>query len=177
MQAGEAWWCGRDDHLKKRIDEKIPTALSPIKAIASSATTSGHGFRRGIGYRREAIENFDNTIGPFYQIWRLGMELDIAATESTDRAAKAIENLDAIVKNFREKIKNDTASMKAASERVQGECARMSVQYRQAQELLISPEFERAIANAERMATALQSISALSETRLSVAVFSGGNHD
>ena len=105
------------------------------------------------------------------------MELDIAATESTDRAAKAIENLDAIVKNFREKIKNDTASMKAASERVQGECARMSVQYRQAQELLISPEFERAIANAERMATALQSISALSETRLSVAVFSGGNHD
>jgi hypothetical protein len=40
--------------------------------------------------------------------------------------------------------------------------------------MLTSPEFLKAIENAERMASALASIQALTETKVSVAVFAGG---
>lgn len=79
-----------------------------------------------------------------------------------------------VVKKFRENTRNDTSSMKAASDRVQSEVSQMTARYEQALRLLNSPEFAQAIVNAERMATALEKISGLSETRLSVAVFSGG---
>jgi hypothetical protein len=50
----------------------------------------------------------------------------------------------------------------------------MRDKYKQAQDMLTSPEFLKAIENAERMASALASIQALTETKVSVAVFAGG---
>ena len=50
----------------------------------------------------------------------------------------------------------------------------MYIKYKQAQDLLNSPEFVKAIENAERMAKALEAIQKLNETKVSVAVFSGG---
>lgn len=99
------------------------------------------------------------------------MEIEIVATESANRANTSLENLDLTVRKFRERIKNDLSSMKAASDRVQSEVSQMSEKYKAAQEILTSPVMEKAIANAERLAIALKQISELSETKLSVAVF------
>lgn len=101
------------------------------------------------------------------------MEIETVATESADRANSALENLDVTVKKFRERIKNDLSSMKASSDRVQSEVLQMQSQYKAAQELLTSPVMERAIENAERMATALKAISELSTTKITVGVFGG----
>ena len=49
----------------------------------------------------------------------------------------------------------------------------MKQAYIAAQTVLTTPEFERAILNAERLAKSLEQISALSTTKLSIAVFSG----
>lgn len=100
--------------------------------------------------------------------------IELASEEAAQRAAQAVDKLDERINAFRSKVGNDLSSMKAASQRVQTEVQSMSDKYAAARDLLTSPEFERAIANAERMASALESISRLSETKLSVAVFSGG---
>ena len=102
------------------------------------------------------------------------MEASIAATESTVRAQASVDNLKKTLLDFRGSIKNDLSSMKAASERVQNEVVQMREKYKQAQDLLTTPEFVKAIENAERMASALKAIQALTETKVSVAVFSGG---
>lgn len=102
------------------------------------------------------------------------MEIEIVATESANRANTSLENLDLTVRKFRERIKNDLSSMKAASDRVQSEVSQMSEKYKAAQEILTSPVMEKAIANAERLAIALKQISELSETKLSVTVFGPG---
>jgi hypothetical protein len=53
----------------------------------------------------------------------------------------------------------------------------MRDKYKQAQDMLTTPEFMQAIANAERMAAALDSIQKLTDTKVSVAVFSGGKKE
>lgn len=105
------------------------------------------------------------------------METAIAATECTERATQAIKTLDATVEAFNKNLKNDLASMKAASQRIQNESAQMRERYLEAQSILTSPEFERAIENAERMAIALQSLASLSQTSLNVSVLAAGNGD
>jgi hypothetical protein len=85
-----------------------------------------------------------------------------------------VDTLKKTLVDFRGSIKNDLSSMKAASERVQSEVLQMRDKYKQAQDMLTSPEFLKAIENAERMASALASIQALTETKVSVAVFAGG---
>lgn len=104
------------------------------------------------------------------------MEATVAATESAERAEDSINRLRGVVNDFRSVLKNDLSSMKAASERVQNEVLQMHEKYRQAQTLLTTPEFAKAIENAERMATALKAIQELTETKVSVAVFSGGKN-
>jgi cell division septum initiation protein DivIVA len=102
------------------------------------------------------------------------MEIQIAAAESAERAETALSKLKETVDAFRGSVKNDLSSMKAASERVQTEVQQMQQKYKQAQDMLTTPEFMQAIANAERMAAALTAIQALTETKISVAVFGTG---
>ena len=103
------------------------------------------------------------------------MEVETVSTEAASRAMKALDSLDSAVKAFRERSKNDIASMKAASDRVQGEVTKMAQQYAMAQQMLTAPEFERAIENAERLAVALEAIARLSETKVKFSVFGGAS--
>lgn len=104
----------------------------------------------------------------------IGMDIEQHAVEVSGAAEEAMKSLKDTLDKFRGVLANDLTAIKAAASRVQSETLQMKQSYLAAQAVLTAPEFERAIANAERMATALQSISALSETKLSVAVFSGG---
>jgi type I site-specific restriction endonuclease len=120
-------------------------------------------------YRADVLDQW-NPIKPYTLLWRSSMETQIAATECADRAIEAVEKLNAVVDKFSKNYKNDLVSMKAVSQRIQDETSRMREKYLATQELLTSADFERAIANAERMATALKAISEVSSAHLSVSL-------
>ena len=102
------------------------------------------------------------------------MDVEQAAVETSGAAEEALKSLKVAMDKFKSTLANDLTSIKAAGSRVQSESMQMKQAYQSAQAMLTTAEFERAVANAERMASALKAISELSETKLSVAVFSGG---
>lgn len=174
MQAGELWWEGKAAALSVRLDKMMPAVLrSPIRAVASSGYRPPLGDREGGAWRVDHIRAVEDTIA-YANYWKVCMETSIAAIEAAERAQASINKLRSVVDGFRAAIKNDIASMKAASERVQTEVTQMKDQYKQAQDTLTSPAFLQAIENAERMARALQAIQGLTDTKVSVAVFGGG---
>lgn len=125
-------------------------------------------------WRASDIDAVVNT--PFHQLTLaqgIAMDFEKTAIETTGDAEKALASLKQAVDKFRSTIANDLTSIKAASSRVSTETLKMREAYAQAVHLLTSQEFETAIANAERMATALVAIRDLSETKLSLAIFSG----
>lgn len=104
----------------------------------------------------------------------IAMDIEQQAVEVSGAAEAALKTLKESLDKFKSTLANDLTSIKAAASRVQNETLQMKQSYQAAQAILTTPEFERAMANAERMAVALKAISELSETKLSVAVFSGG---
>jgi len=177
VRAGELWWAGKTEALEYKLDKMAPACLiGPIKSVFSRPAVHAQGGREGGGYRVGHIRLIEDTI-VYFNYWKVCMETSIAAIESADRAQDAINKLKETVDEFRASVKNDIASMKAASERVQNEVIQMRDKYKQAQEMLTNPEFLQAIANAERMAAALNAIQHLTDTKVSVAVFSGGKKE
>ena len=175
MRAAEAYWAGRIAVFDANLSEHRPKCFfHPLRDELSKAIVpTGKYFADNDAVRINApgLQAAVKQISPFNSAWRVAMEMDVVATEAAKRAEAALASLDTAGKAFLSHVRNDLTSMKAASDRVQSEVTQMQQRYRAAQDLLTSPEFERAIANAERMATALQAIAGLSETRLSVAVF------
>lgn len=174
MLAAELWWAGKDEALSTKLDKMAPSCFG-IDGVLNEALVKTATNRDGVGWRSDVLDR-DEVLErmAYYSQWKLSMEASIAAIESTTRAQASVETLKKTLVDFRGSIKNDLTSMKAASERVQNEVLQMRDKYKQAQEMLISPEFLKAIENAERMASALAAIQALTETKVSVAVFSGG---
>lgn len=171
MRAGEAWWLGRDELFSTLADKLEPQSLN-THWVSAQALKTGR-FREGVGYDARAFERMKPQLVQ-RRVWKEAVMIELASEEAAQRAAQAVDRLEERLTTFRSKVGNDLSSMKAASQRVQTEVQSMADKYGFARDLLTSPEFERAIENAERMATALESISRLSETKLSVAVFSGG---
>jgi len=171
--AGEAWWLGKDELFGRLIDESCPPSID-LSAFLATAHVKTASHRDGIGWDVKAIESA-RPISAQFSIWKESKMLELASEEAVSRADVALKNLEDHLTKFRSKVGNDLTSIKAASQRVQTESQAMAAQYIKARDMLTSPEFERAIANAERMAVALESISKLSETKLSFAVFSGGD--
>lgn len=115
-----------------------------------------------------------DSVSQIAQVRGIAMDIEESSAHATTTAEECLKSLKAALDQFKATIGNDLASIKAAAARVQSETNRMKEGYLAAQHILSTPEFERAIANAERMATALSAISELAETKISVAVFSGG---
>ena len=173
MQAGELWWAGKEETLSAKLDKMAPSCLSLEQVFLASlkkAPTREHAVFDPTPLKRDDIE--ERMI--LFSQWKMSMEATIASVESTQRAQAAIDNLRKTLNEFRGAIKNDLSSMKAASERVQNEVLQMHDKYRKAQDILTTPDFMKAIENAERMAAALEAIQKLTETKVSVAVFGGG---
>lgn len=95
-------------------------------------------------------------------------------TPEYEKANQVISNAQAAynktLDQFRSTVKNDLASISASADRVQRENEKMRSAYEAAAGMLTSPEMEKAIANAERLATALQAISALQNHSITFAV-------
>ena len=171
MRAGEAWWNGKWEAWEIAIDKTIPPSLDFSKFFSAATVKTGK-FREGVAWKTDAIREAQ-PIARQLSVWKNSKMIELASEEAAQRAVAASERLDQHLASFRSRVNNDLTSIKAASQRVQTETQSMADKYLAARDLLTSPEFERAIANAERMATALEAIGRLSKTKLSVAVFSG----
>lgn len=171
MRAAEAFWLGRDEAFEVAIDRMIPSALR-LDVFFDAAKVKNSAGRDGVAWKADVLQRA-KPITAYLSFWKASMETEIVATEAANRAMESLERLDAAAKQFRSVVKNDLTAMKASSDRVQTEVSAMADRYKQATQLLTSEDFERALSNAERMATALKAISELSETKLSVAVFGG----
>lgn len=171
MRPGDLAWNGQEEALSYWLDKKAPKKYDCSGAIREARRSAPN--REGVGFRVDVLKRWESPI-TFFSAWKASMETNVMADEAAVRATAAVEKLKEITDSFRANVKNDVASMKAASDRVQSEVQQMGDKYKAAMALLNSPEFAQAVEQAERMAKALECISALSETKLSVAVFSGG---
>lgn len=171
MRVGELAWNGQEEALSRWLDKKAPKVYDGHGEAIKKAMVKTPN-REGVSFKASVIKEYDRPIS-FFSAWKASMETNVMADEAANRATEAVEKLRTITDSFRANIKNDMSSMKAASDRVQTEVAQMSDKYKVAMNLLNSPDFANAVAQAERMAKALECISMLSETKLSVAVFGG----
>lgn len=178
MLAGNArkiadlYWSGKESAYTVRVETSAPGCFGQSEVFSGAMMRDTSG-KDGVAWDSRFVHEYAKNVVPFELVWRSGMEIEVVATESADRANSALANLDVTVKKFREQIKNDLSSMKASSDRVQSEVIQMGTRYKEAQAILTSLQMETAISNAERLAVALKAISELSTTKLSVAVFGG----
>ena len=172
MRAVDLYWSGQEAALSPWLDKKCPTVYDISESMASMWVKTGAN-RDGVGWDVGKLRTVEKEVA-FFAAWKVSMETGIMADEAANRATEAVKKLKDVSDAFRANTKNDITSMKAASERVQREVLEMSGQYKAAMVLLNSPEFMAAVEQAERMAKALESIAALSETKLSIGIFSGG---
>jgi hypothetical protein len=105
------------------------------------------------------------------------MEAVLTAQEAEKRAKESFDNYSAALAEFRGTIKNDIASLKSSAEKVQAEVKKMGEAYAAAASALTSPEFTAAVANAERLAVALDRITSLQKTKIGFAVFGGATNE
>lgn len=91
-------------------------------------------------------------------------------TELTDEVKTALAAYTDTVKAFRGAVKNDIASAKASADAMEVQLQKMGAVYKSTAAILTAPEFEKGILNAERMATALRSISELNSHSFTFSV-------
>lgn len=84
----------------------------------------------------------------------------------TDAQAAYHKTIDA----FRGRIKNDLVSIAASSDKIVAESSKMQRATQATVAMLVGPEMEKALQNAERLATALKAISELQSHSLTFAV-------
>lgn len=97
-------------------------------------------------------------------------DVEAAYKEAVEKVGSAQEAYLRLAKTFKGEIKNDITSISASADRVLRENEKMRAAYEAAAKTLTSPEMVQAIANAERLAKALESISALQSHSITFAV-------
>ena len=98
------------------------------------------------------------------------MDIEQHAVEASGAAEEALKQLKSALDKFKSTLTNDLTSIKAAGTRIQNETLQMKQAYLSTQAVLTTPDFERAVMNAERMAIALKAISEISATNLNVTI-------
>ena len=177
MRAAEYFWQDKLEAFQTCIDKFCPPALD-FTEIFKKATLKTGMFREGVVWRENVLNHPKAQIVLHeFSFWKTNMEIEVVAQESAKRVEQELARVKEAVWSFRETTKNDLSSLKAASDRVQTETMKMSKQYKEAVDILTSPQFFQAIENAERLATALTAIQNLNQTKLSFAVFGEQPHE
>lgn len=152
-------------------------------AIPMPTPVKAPGLREGVAYRKQDLERYITAGGlqsamidgrqkhtspeedgkEFY----IMSDVSRAYDDANEVIAKANEAFNATLQRFRSTIKNDMASISSSADRVTKEVAKMSQAYSNAINTMNSPEMERAIQNAERLASALSTISQIQSANIS----------
>ena len=134
--------------------------------------------RDGIGFRASDIDRYlisgnigwvmvegrKKSINPAIDGDYIMSDVEKAYEKANDAISLAQGSFNKTLLTFRATIKNDLASISSASNRVSNESVKMNNAYNQTIEILTSKGMEDAILNAERLATALEAISAIKPT-------------
>lgn len=171
MRAAEAYWQGREGLFEQLIERSAPSCYD-ISAAIKAGMVKDPGAREGFAWKTSVLKTIDQPVAHF-SAWRAAMEVETVAVEAARKSEEAIQKLRDAADKFRGVVKNDLTSMKAASDRVQTEVTQMRDQYTKVQAILTSPDFQMAVSNAERLATALEAIHKLQGQRIGFALFSG----
>lgn len=103
--------------------------------------------------------------------WRALMPVeDEIIAEQLKTVEATLDRYKQTVLRFRSEVKNDIASIKSAASATEDTVNRIGKAYMGTARMLTTPEFERAIQNAERMATALKAIADLQSHSITFAV-------
>lgn len=171
MRAAEFYWQGKLEAFETCIDRLEPPVLDLSEVMRNAAVRTGR-YREGMAWDKKYLEHPKvQIVTNEFTFWKTSMEIEVVAQESAKRVEQELARVKEAVWSFRETTKNDLSSLKAASDRVQTETLKMSKQYKEAVDILTSPQFAQAIENAERLAAALTAIQKLNQTKLSFAVF------
>lgn len=100
-------------------------------------------------------------------------DVEKAYQEATEVISNAEAMYQKALGGFRSQIRNDIASIAASAQKVVTEAGKMQAAYLATANTLTTPQITEAIANAERLATALKAISELSQTKVAFAVMNG----
>lgn len=122
---------------------------------------------------RKLNSYFNSPAGFISEVEPMAMDIENHAVDAVDKSNAAMAHLRKTLDQFRSVIGNDLTSIKAASSRVQTETQAMAKRYQEAAQALTSPEFERAIQNAERMASAMKALGEISSTRINLSILDG----
>ena len=98
------------------------------------------------------------------------MDLQQAATDAATSVASVVEAYMGRVKALQGTLQNDAASIKASVARIEKEHSRLAMSFAKITDQMNSQEFISAINNAERLASALNSIADLGSSSLTFAV-------
>lgn len=151
---------------------------APHHAMRSDQAGMAHtldGFdSHGAKWNVERLHKATESAGHNIQLMKgLSVDYEETAAEAGEKANVSLAKLKETVDKFRSTIGNDLTSIKAASARVQTETITMNKHYTATAALLTTPEFEQAVSNAERLATALEAIHRLQGQKIGFALFSG----
>lgn len=97
-------------------------------------------------------------------------DVEAAYKEAVEKVGGARDAYTKLIQEFKGHIKNDMSSISASADRVLRENEKMRAAYDAAAKTLNSQEMMQAIANAERLAKALECISALQSHSITFAV-------
>lgn len=103
--------------------------------------------------------------------WRMAMAVsDEMIQEQIEALQGTLDRYHDLTHKFRGEVKNDISSVKAQAVATEETVNRIGKAYAATARLLTTPEFERALSNAERMAAALKAISDLNSHSITFAV-------
>lgn len=144
----------------------IPPFPQPVKAPQ---------FRNGEAWKKSELDKWIQADGLMWGLLLKTEENNLPQVEDAyARTNKVLgeenEAYKKIMSEFRGSIKNDLASLSATADRVQKETTKLAAAYKNAVATLTSEDMLRAIANAERLATALKAISDLQSHSITFAV-------
>ena len=160
MNAAQAYWAGSIDAFESAVINHAP---KPLLRATREIATEARDTKKVPEYAYPWLLEM--------RVYRVTEEINTVATEATERALGAMEKLEIVVDKFRANTRNDLASMKAHSDRVQSEVEQMTVSYSKAVQLLTSHEFVAAMQNAERFVAAIKAINELQATRVVLQMF------
>lgn len=102
------------------------------------------------------------------------MDIEEAALSASESVGKIVDGYMDRVRTLKSQLQNDAASVRASCEKIEKDYAKVTKAMSGTVASLTSPEMERAITNAERLAAALTSINAVKENHVVLSVGASG---
>lgn len=133
--------------------------------------------REGIAWRKSDIDEYLCKGGWAVEQENMYMSVTEELKRDYEEAAALWQSYDKQLATFRSQVKNDITSLEAGARRTTEAAAKMNSAYAAVFAQLNGPEMLSAIANAERLATAMQALATLQSHKLTFAVIDAKGTD